>query len=93
LGNIPGTEFYRDIRLYKNAHQIHDIRIVRVQQELHTTNCTAFKKAIFELTGVKPQDYLHIKNKIEEYHKRLEDHKKPSKLLEVNRTINFLKII
>ena len=88
MGNIRGTELYKDIKLYKDAHQIHNIRIVRIQQELHATNCVAFKKAIYELTGVRPQDYLHIKLKIENYNKKLEKCRNPtSKLLKVYKNI------
>jgi hypothetical protein len=56
-----------------------------VQQELHATSSFAFKKSIYELTAVKPQDYLHIKTKIEDYKKQLEKSKnnKNSRMLKV----------
>lgn len=57
---------------------------MRVQQELHATNSAIFKKSVYELTGVKPQDYLHIKMKIDDYKRRVENSKKPSRLVNVN---------
>jgi hypothetical protein len=49
---------------------LYKIKIVRVQQELHATNAARFKKAIYELTGLKPQPYIEIKNKIDRYNKK-----------------------
>lgn len=69
--------------MIKKAHQIHNIRIVKIQTELHATNSPAFKKAVYDMTGVRPQEYLHIKTKIEEYKRKVEESKKPSKLLKV----------
>ena len=31
---------------------------MRVEQELHATNAHTFKEAIYELTGIKPNDYM-----------------------------------
>jgi MFS superfamily sulfate permease-like transporter len=64
LGHIPGTALYRDTKLYKDAHQLVDIKIVRVQCELNATNASSFRKSIYTLSGVKPQDYLVKRNKI-----------------------------
>ncbi|RNA14710.1 solute carrier family 26 member 6-like [Brachionus plicatilis] len=64
LGNIYGTELYRDIKLYKDAHEIEKIKIVRIQSDLHATNSAGFKKSIYELTDTKPQEYMAAKMKI-----------------------------
>ena len=56
---------------------MYKIKIVRVQTELHATNSAIFRKSIYELTKVKPQPYIEIKNKINKYKKKLEDAKNP----------------
>ena len=58
---------------------MNNIKIVRIQSELHATNSAIFKKLIYELTNVKPQYFIQIKNKIEEYKKKIElAHNPPS---------------
>jgi hypothetical protein len=46
------------------AFELKDIKIVRIQQELHATNSATFKKSIYKLTGLKPHEYLIVKNKL-----------------------------
>ncbi|CAF0929886.1 unnamed protein product [Brachionus calyciflorus] len=84
LGNIPGTELYKDIKVYKDAQEIDQIKIYHFQSELHSTNATTFKKSIYELTKTKPQDMIAIKNKI--LNKR-------KKLLAKNQSSKFEKLI
>ncbi|RMZ97946.1 solute carrier family 26 member 6-like, partial [Brachionus plicatilis] len=79
LGNIPGTELYRDLNLYKDAEEIDHIKIVRFQAELHATNSIQFKKAIYKLTETKPQDYIEAKNKLIAKQKKRMEKDKPSK--------------
>jgi hypothetical protein len=43
------------------------MRIIRFQEELHSTNSVMFKKAVYNLSGVRPQDHLALIKKIEEY--------------------------
>jgi hypothetical protein len=76
----------------KKAHELYKIKIVRIQQELHATNSAMFKKAIYELTGLKPQPYIEIKNKIQKYKIKMELKKnpKPSKFIKVLNTIKKL---
>ncbi|RNA14745.1 solute carrier family 26 member 6-like [Brachionus plicatilis] len=69
LGNINGTELYKDTKLYKDAHEIENIKIVRVQSDLHATNSARFRKSIYELTEAKPQEYIAVKNRILEKRK------------------------
>ncbi len=56
---------------------MYKIKIVRVQQELHATNAAMFKKAIYNLTNLKPPQYIEIKNKIAKYKKKIEEENKP----------------
>jgi hypothetical protein len=51
---------------------------------LHASNCTAFKKAIYELSKVKPQFYIAIKNKINQYKKKIELANNPPAYARVN---------
>lgn len=68
---------------FKKAREIDDIKIVRIQQELHATNSAVFKKTIYELTGIKPQFYIMLKKKLEEAQKqsrRKADDNEPSRI-------------
>lgn len=65
------------------AHQLNGIKIVRIQQELHASNAAIFKKSIYELIGIKPQELIHKKQKIEALKKKLESQYQPSPLLKV----------
>jgi hypothetical protein len=49
------------------------MRIIRFQEELHSTNSAMFKKAIYKLSGVRPQDHMAIINKVEEYKNKLKN--------------------
>jgi hypothetical protein len=73
------------------AHELYKIKIVRIQQELHATNAAMFKKAIYELTDLKPQPYIEIKNKINKYKAKMEAKKnpKPSPLIKVLHDLHF----
>ncbi|RNA14181.1 solute carrier family 26 member 6-like [Brachionus plicatilis] len=76
LGNIPGTEFYKDTKLYKEAKEIDQIKIVRIQAELHASNSSKFQNEIFKLTDAKPQDFIEMKEKIvKEKRKIMKNHK------------------
>ncbi len=52
---------------------MNSIKIVRIQQELHATSCPIYKKSIYKLTGIKPQEYIIIKNKINSIKKKIEN--------------------
>jgi len=69
LGNIEGTEFYRDIKIYKDAKPLKDIKIIRIEQELHGSNATRFKHIVYKLSGVKPTIILNkiSQNKFENH--------------------------
>ncbi len=58
------------------------MKIIRFQQELHSSNSNAFKKAIYKLTNIKPdQEIEHLKHN-EEIRKKNENElskKSPSK--------------
>ena len=56
---------------------------MRIQQEIHAANASQFKKSIFDLTNVTPTEYIAIKNKMDSYHKKLENMKKKSKVYNV----------
>ena len=56
---------------------------MRVQQELHATNSAIFKKSIYELTGIKPQEIINKKKKIEAAQKKLEAKNQPSSMKRV----------
>ena len=47
------------------------MKIIRFQEELHASNSAMFKKAIYKLSGVKPQDRMAIINKAERHRKKL----------------------
>ncbi|RNA37156.1 solute carrier family 26 member 6-like, partial [Brachionus plicatilis] len=70
LGNIPGTELYKDIKIYKQAEEIDQIKIVRVQSELHASNSKRFLNLIYQLTKTNPQEYLTIYKKNEQIKKK-----------------------
>lgn len=70
-------------KIVSKAEEFDGIKIVRIQQELHATNAAVFKKTVYELTKVKPQFYLALKNKQEARKKRQEDANKPSALSKV----------
>jgi hypothetical protein len=71
LGNIPGTELYKDISLYRDAIEINNTSIVRFQHDLHSTNSVFFKKAIYNLTSIKPHDRMTLMKKVEKYKRKL----------------------
>jgi hypothetical protein len=48
------------------------MKIIRFQEELHASNSAMFKKAIYKLSGVKPQDRMAIINKAERHKKKLQ---------------------
>lgn len=70
LGNISNTEIYKDIKLYKDAKEIDGIKIIRIEESLHYTNSRAFKKAIYDYSQCKPQEYLIKKEKLAKACKR-----------------------
>lgn len=45
---------------------------------MHATNAAVFKKTVYELTGVKPQLYIMLKNKQDDLAKKHELQNKPS---------------
>jgi hypothetical protein len=57
--------------LYRDAIEINRTRIVRFQHDLHSTNSVFFKKAIYNLTGIKPHDRMTLMKKVEKYKKKL----------------------
>ena len=65
------------------AKEINKIKIVRIQSELHASNATTFRKAVFELTKIKPQNYMVIQTKISEYKKKMEKANNPPKYTKV----------
>ena len=81
------------IRFFFKAKPIDKIKIIRVQSELHATNAIVFSKAIYEKSGVKPQDYITIKNKIklreEKQKKKLEQSLNPPKYFKVCKYFYF----
>jgi len=77
LGNIPGTEIYKDTKMYKKAQEFDGIKIVRIEESLHSTNASFFKKQIYNFTSTKPQEYINRRMKLERQKKRLEDKNKP----------------
>jgi hypothetical protein len=61
------------------------MRIIRFQEELHSTNSVMFKKAVYRLSGIRPQDHLALIKKVEENKKKIES---------VNQSFNYItKII
>ncbi|KAL3841688.1 hypothetical protein ACJMK2_019798 [Sinanodonta woodiana] len=50
LGNIPGTELYRDVRLQKQAKEIPGVKIFHFPQSLYFVNAETFRSSIYEDT-------------------------------------------
>ncbi|RNA30886.1 solute carrier family 26 member 6-like [Brachionus plicatilis] len=93
LGNIPGTELYKDIKIYKQAQEIDQIKIIRVQSELHASNSKRFLNLVYQLTQTKPQEFMEIYKKNSEYtKKKLKSENSLLKKLRINKKSNSDKI-
>ncbi len=57
--------------MYKDAIEINRTSIIRFQHDIHSTNSVFFKKAIYNLTGIKPHDRMTHMKKVEKYKKKL----------------------
>jgi len=60
LGNIPGTEFYRDCKRFIQAEKVEEALILRFDNQLYFGNTTHFKESINQLVNAckKPIKYL-----------------------------------
>ncbi|XP_041349983.1 solute carrier family 26 member 6-like isoform X3 [Gigantopelta aegis] len=67
MGQVPGTDLYRDVTVYTAAQQIQGIKIFRYDSALFFANSEHFKNAIYKLT-VNPKI---LKKKIKKREKRL----------------------
>ncbi|XP_065170334.1 prestin-like [Atheta coriaria] len=65
LGNVPGTELYLDIKRYKGAEEIPEIKIFHYQGSINFASKAMFRAALYEKTGVNPAEELKIKRKLE----------------------------
>lgn len=74
------------IKLKKNflikAHEIDEIKIIRIESDLHATNAAKFKKLVYELTKIKPQEFMAKKNhlKISTDSENLKDRSRKSRI-------------
>ncbi|KAK3583258.1 hypothetical protein CHS0354_011143 [Potamilus streckersoni] len=50
LGNLPGTELYRDVRSQKQAREIPGVKIVHFPQSLYFVNAETFRSSIYQDT-------------------------------------------
>ncbi len=53
LGNVPGTNFYRNIKRFKNLNVNKEILIIRFDAQLHFANTTYFKDKLQEFAKQK----------------------------------------
>ena len=57
------------INIFK-AKEFNGVKIIRIEESLHSSNAAFFKKKVYEYTNTKPQEYLAKKLKIERKIKR-----------------------
>ncbi len=54
------------------AKEVETVKIIRFQQELHSSNSNSFKKAIYRLTNIKPEQELEFLKQQKENKKKIE---------------------
>lgn len=60
LGNIQGTDHYRNVNRFKNAEAEKDILIVRLDNQLFFGNCEYFKKKVFDFIKDNQDPIKHV---------------------------------
>ncbi|GFR90206.1 sulfate transporter-like, partial [Elysia marginata] len=66
LGQVPGTDIYKDISVYKVAEETPNIKIFRFDSALFFANSEFFKSSLYKLT-VNPND---LKEKLKKLNKK-----------------------
>ncbi|CAL1539051.1 unnamed protein product [Lymnaea stagnalis] len=72
LGQVPGTDIYKDVDVYKVAEEIPNIKIFRFDCALFFANSEFFKSSLYKLT-VDPNNLKKIQRKLNKKKKK-EDH-------------------
>ncbi|KAL1021611.1 hypothetical protein UPYG_G00015530 [Umbra pygmaea] len=70
LGQVPGTEIYLDVEVYKEAQEIPGIVIFRSSTTLYYTNAELYLDALQKKTGIDTAKLLNEKKKRESKEKR-----------------------
>jgi len=60
LGNLPGTNYYRNVDRYPDANQIEDSLIVRFDDQLYFGNCNHFTFCIEKYVEECTRDIHHL---------------------------------
>ncbi|KAG8439917.1 hypothetical protein GDO86_005908, partial [Hymenochirus boettgeri] len=63
LGNVPGTEIYRDLKKYKNVCEMDGIKIIRFSSGIFYGNIDNLKSGIQSIVGFDPVDVFNKKIK------------------------------
>ncbi|XP_075907549.1 chloride anion exchanger-like [Nelusetta ayraudi] len=63
LGNIPGTELYKDRKDYKNIMEPYGLKIFKIPSPIFFANIEFFKDKLIEAVGFKPLRILKKRNK------------------------------
>lgn len=71
LGQMPNTDIYRDISVYRSASEIPGIKIFRFDSSLYFANCENFRSRLYELTGVNPRKLKKKQQKAEKKKKKM----------------------
>ncbi|KAH9504995.1 hypothetical protein Btru_061361 [Bulinus truncatus] len=71
LGQVPGTDIYRDTSVYKVAEEIPNIKIFRFDSALFFANSEFFKSCLYKLT-VDPYNLKKMQKKLDKRMKKKE---------------------
>ncbi|XP_050412379.1 prestin isoform X2 [Patella vulgata] len=71
LGQVDGTDIYRDVSVYEAVHEIEGIKIFRIDAALFFANAEHFKNQIYKLT-VDPKIVKKIRRKRDKIQKKIE---------------------
>ncbi|XP_028668875.1 pendrin [Erpetoichthys calabaricus] len=63
LGNLPGTELYKNIKDYKNIPEVPGIKIFRCSSPLYFANMDYFKDRLMAVVGFDPVRVFNKRNK------------------------------
>ncbi|KAK6995100.1 solute carrier family 26 member 6 [Biomphalaria glabrata] len=88
MGQVPGTDIYRDISVYSVAKEVPHIKIFRFDSAIFFANAEYFKTSLYKMT-VNPYDLKKIEKKLTKRQKKVDremerSHPRPSSLQETN---------
>ncbi|KAG9490039.1 hypothetical protein GDO78_005770 [Eleutherodactylus coqui] len=71
LGNVPGTDIYRDVKKYKNVDELEGIKVIRFSSAIFYGNVESLKDGIKLIVGFDPVKIFNKRTKAQQKVNRL----------------------